>query len=108
MQAPDSIVRNANASEIYFLPNLIFSSYQVPSFCSVTQSNNLYFTFNALQNDLEEFFAMVNFTNPGILGDASYFRRYYQVIDIFILIIWIETDYFAADLNFVDQHFHVL
>ncbi|KAG6482364.1 hypothetical protein ZIOFF_058995 [Zingiber officinale] len=31
-----------------------------------------------MQNDLEEFFAMVNFTNPGILGDASYFRRYYE------------------------------
>ncbi|KAI3968096.1 hypothetical protein MKX01_007882 [Papaver californicum] len=29
-------------------------------------------------NDLEEFFAMVNFTNPGILGDAAYFRRYYE------------------------------
>ncbi|XP_022746295.1 protein CHROMATIN REMODELING 25 [Durio zibethinus] len=31
-----------------------------------------------MQNDLEEFFAMVNFTNPGILGDAAYFRRYYE------------------------------
>ncbi|KAF3773416.1 DNA repair and recombination protein [Nymphaea thermarum] len=31
-----------------------------------------------MQNDLEEFFAMVNFTNPGTLGDASYFRRYYE------------------------------
>ncbi|XP_068642553.1 protein CHROMATIN REMODELING 25 isoform X2 [Aristolochia californica] len=31
-----------------------------------------------MQNDLEEFFAMVNFTNPGILGDAAYFRRYYD------------------------------
>ncbi|KAI3886234.1 hypothetical protein MKW92_038785, partial [Papaver armeniacum] len=29
-------------------------------------------------NDLEEFFAMVNFTNSGILGDAAYFRRYYE------------------------------
>ncbi|RZC65636.1 hypothetical protein C5167_009334 [Papaver somniferum] len=28
---------------------------------------------------LEEFFAMVNFTNPGILGDAAYFRRYYEL-----------------------------
>ncbi|XP_038976868.1 DNA repair and recombination protein RAD54-like [Phoenix dactylifera] len=32
-----------------------------------------------MQNDLEEFFAMVNFTNPGVLGDAAYFRRYYEV-----------------------------
>ncbi|KAK4752132.1 hypothetical protein SAY87_020930 [Trapa incisa] len=31
-----------------------------------------------MQNDLEEFFAMVNFTNPGILGDISHFRRYYE------------------------------
>ncbi|GKC58705.1 protein chromatin remodeling 25 [Tanacetum coccineum] len=30
------------------------------------------------QNHLEEFFAMVNFTNPGILGDAAFFRRYYE------------------------------
>ncbi|KAB1993614.1 hypothetical protein ES319_D13G042800v1 [Gossypium barbadense] len=31
-----------------------------------------------MQNDLEEFFAMVNFTNPGILGDVAFFRRYYE------------------------------
>ncbi|CAL4967142.1 unnamed protein product [Urochloa decumbens] len=31
-----------------------------------------------MQNDLEKFFSMVNFTNPGVLGDASYFRRYYE------------------------------
>ncbi|WVZ04126.1 hypothetical protein V8G54_024932 [Vigna mungo] len=31
-----------------------------------------------LQNDLEEFFAMVNFTNPGILGSIAHFRRYYE------------------------------
>ncbi|XP_020551461.1 protein CHROMATIN REMODELING 25 isoform X2 [Sesamum indicum] len=31
-----------------------------------------------MQNDLEEFYAMVNFTNPGVLGDATYFRRYYE------------------------------
>lgn len=31
-----------------------------------------------MQNDLEEFYAMVNFTNPGILGNAPYFRRYYE------------------------------
>ncbi|KAJ8447397.1 hypothetical protein Cgig2_019391 [Carnegiea gigantea] len=33
-----------------------------------------------MQNDLEEFYAMVNFTNPGILGDAAHFRRYYEFI----------------------------
>ncbi|XP_024532859.1 protein CHROMATIN REMODELING 25 [Selaginella moellendorffii] len=31
-----------------------------------------------MQNDLEEFYAMVNFTNPGILGEVAAFRRYYQ------------------------------
>ncbi|GAV66346.1 SNF2_N domain-containing protein/Helicase_C domain-containing protein [Cephalotus follicularis] len=31
-----------------------------------------------MQNDLEEFFSMVNFTNPGILGDAAHFRRYFE------------------------------
>ncbi|KAL3814222.1 hypothetical protein ACJIZ3_015490 [Penstemon smallii] len=32
-----------------------------------------------MQNDLEEFYAMVNFTNPGVLGDATFFRRYYEM-----------------------------
>nr|XP_018681955.1 PREDICTED: DNA repair and recombination protein RAD54 isoform X2 [Musa acuminata subsp. malaccensis] len=32
-----------------------------------------------MQNDLEEFFAMVDFTNPGVLGDATYFRKYYEI-----------------------------
>jgi len=31
-----------------------------------------------LQNDLEEFFAIVNFTNPDILGTQARFRKYYQ------------------------------
>ncbi|KAH7446143.1 hypothetical protein KP509_01G041300 [Ceratopteris richardii] len=31
-----------------------------------------------MQNDLEEFFAMVNFANPGILGNAATFRRYFE------------------------------
>ncbi|GER56642.1 DNA repair and recombination protein RAD54 [Striga asiatica] len=32
-----------------------------------------------MQNDLEEFYSMVNFTNPGVLGDATNFRRYYEM-----------------------------
>ncbi|XP_073125004.1 protein CHROMATIN REMODELING 25 isoform X2 [Henckelia pumila] len=32
-----------------------------------------------IQNDLEEFYAMVNFANPGVLGDAAHFRRYYEM-----------------------------
>ncbi|GLJ13244.1 hypothetical protein SUGI_0208600 [Cryptomeria japonica] len=35
--------------------------------------------FVMLKNDLEEFFAMVNFTNPGILGNAGTFRRHYEI-----------------------------
>eukprot|EP00898_Chlorokybus_atmophyticus_P001537 jgi/Chlat1/2384/Chrsp17S02818 len=31
-----------------------------------------------MQNDLDEFFAMVNFTNPGILGDPGQFRRRFE------------------------------
>lgn len=31
-----------------------------------------------MQNDLEEFFAMVNFCNPGVLGSVSEFRKVYQ------------------------------
>ena len=31
-----------------------------------------------MQNDLEEFFAMVDFTNPGVLGSCSEFRRKFQ------------------------------
>jgi DNA repair and recombination RAD54-like protein len=31
-----------------------------------------------MQNDLEEFFAMVDFTNPGVLGSDKHFRRHFQ------------------------------
>jgi len=32
-----------------------------------------------MQNDLDEFFAMVDFSNPGILGDVAQFRRRFAV-----------------------------
>merc|ERR1719201_1240801 len=35
-------------------------------------------TGTPMQNDLDEFFAMVNFTNPGCLGSVPHFRKYYQ------------------------------
>ena len=31
-----------------------------------------------MQNDLDEFFAMVNFTNRNVIGDRKSFRRYYE------------------------------
>lgn len=31
-----------------------------------------------MQNDLNEFYAMVHFTNPGCLGTAAQFRRRYE------------------------------
>jgi SNF2 family DNA or RNA helicase len=32
-----------------------------------------------MQNHLDEFYAMVNFCNPGVLGTPSQFRRHYEV-----------------------------
>lgn len=32
-----------------------------------------------MQNDLDEFFAMVNFTNRNVLGDRRSFRKYYEL-----------------------------
>ena len=32
-----------------------------------------------LQNDLNEFYAMINFTNPNVIGRKQTFNRYYQV-----------------------------
>ncbi|GFR41308.1 hypothetical protein Agub_g1986, partial [Astrephomene gubernaculifera] len=31
-----------------------------------------------MQNHLDEFFAMVDFCNPGVLGPPAQFRRYYE------------------------------
>jgi len=37
-----------------------------------------------VQNDLEEFYAMVSFTNPGALGDGARFRRYFPGMHPFL------------------------
>jgi hypothetical protein len=49
-----------------------------PSPVPVRASTRLTDTPSPLQNDLEEFFAMVDFTNPGVLGDAAAFRRKFE------------------------------
>ena len=35
-------------------------------------------TGTPMQNDLNEFYAMVDFTNPDLLGDARKFNKHYQ------------------------------
>ncbi|KAG5398287.1 hypothetical protein IGI04_020101 [Brassica rapa subsp. trilocularis] len=45
---------------------------------SLTCKRRVLLSGTPMQNDLEEFFAMVNFTNPGSLGDASHFRHYFE------------------------------
>ncbi|KAL2460240.1 Protein CHROMATIN REMODELING 25 [Abeliophyllum distichum] len=46
---------------------------------SLTCKRRILLSGTPMQNDLEEFYAMVSFTNPGVLGDAAYFRRYYEM-----------------------------
>ncbi|XP_033606258.1 DNA repair and recombination protein RAD54B isoform X3 [Cryptotermes secundus] len=35
-------------------------------------------TGTPIQNDLQEFYALVNFTNPGVLGSNTEFRKYFE------------------------------
>lgn len=78
MQASSFVVWNSNAGNRHL--QAVIYAYDSKFLLAFL----IYSKFGALQNDLEEFFAMVNFTNPGILGDAAYFRRYYEVSCCFI------------------------
>lgn len=74
MQAQGSAIRDTNASEI--LSDFSFNIFYQHNLFSL---HDVVFFPTNFQNDLEEFYAMVNFTNPGILGDAAHFRRYFEV-----------------------------
>jgi DNA repair and recombination RAD54-like protein len=41
---------------------------------SLTCRRRVLLSGTPMQNDLEEFYAMVDFTNPGVLGDTAAFR----------------------------------
>ncbi|KAK1288717.1 DNA repair and recombination protein RAD54 [Acorus calamus] len=62
----------------FMRPSSPFQAPVVQALAALPCSRRILLSGTPMQNDLEEFFSMVNFTNPGILGDAAYFRRYYE------------------------------
>lgn len=50
---------------------------------------------------------MVNFTNPGVLGDASYFRRFYEVSNKLLTLSGIFMS-MEPEIDFVNAVFVVI
>ncbi|CAH1802023.1 unnamed protein product [Owenia fusiformis] len=48
------------------------------SLMSLPTRRRIVLTGTPIQNDLQEFFSIVEFTNPGVLGSSSAFRRVYE------------------------------
>lgn len=46
----------------------------------ITNSRIIFFLFQGtpIQNDLQEFYALIEFVNPGILGSLSTYRKIYE------------------------------
>ncbi len=44
---------------------------------ALTTKRRIILSGTPIQNDLEEFYAMVSFVNPGVLGEPDAFRRIY-------------------------------
>ncbi|GMH39369.1 hypothetical protein BSKO_07267 [Bryopsis sp. KO-2023] len=69
---PDFLI----CDEAHFLKN---SESQISKAVSASPIKfRLLLTGTPIQNDLSEFYAMVNIANPGILGDASEFKRKFE------------------------------
>jgi DNA repair and recombination protein RAD54B len=46
--------------------------------CSIDTRRRIALTGTPIQNDLGEFFAIVEYCNPGVLGTPAVFRRIYE------------------------------
>ncbi|KAH6932353.1 hypothetical protein HPB50_004882 [Hyalomma asiaticum] len=81
---PSSLVKNWVKEFKKWLQNRNLRVYHVDQNNKIDSLHNLgtlrriLLTGTPVQNDLQEFFALVDFCNPGILGKSSSFRRIYE------------------------------
>jgi DNA repair and recombination RAD54-like protein len=71
-KAPDILI----CDEAHRLKNADTATTQ--ALASLVTRRRVLLSGTPMQNDLEEFYAMVDFTNPGVLGTPSSFRRTYM------------------------------